>query len=539
MKLDKSLIQDLIIDPRFKALFLTTLILVVLAPLHAEESKPNILYIFTDDHSVRTLGCYLETPDAYTWVKTPNIDQLAREGVRFTTCYTGAKCVPSRGTALTGRLQGGYDRETPYWTTKLREQGYFTGMIGKWHWNVPRHGIAWDWSVVWPHYLGNSSEDGEESDYYVGQQVSINGGPIQPLGGYSTDRYVDYTLEFLKERAADKSRPWYLWLCFSGVHGPYTPADRHLKEYLNAPATKIPVDIFGPRPEKPDYDVHFSRWKQGQGNEPTEKNRSLDSWVKQYNQAVCALDEGVGRIMKALRDNGQLENTIVIFTADQGYAWGQHGFSDKIAPYDANLLAPLIVVNPKRYPQGAVCAQPVSGMDIIATIHKLTGLENSPTDGRDFSALLTNPKETAWTDQPLLQMHTGSKFYGDSAIVDGLKKAQKSGDWSRFIAENKSGIRSWLMMRDGKYKYVRYLYADYIEELYDLEADPLELTNLAIRKVNHELLATMRTKLLTAFVARGATYSELLPTPKILDEPPLASVVPQQPPTKKKKKDKS
>jgi arylsulfatase A-like enzyme len=512
--------------------FLTALLLAPLATLHAAESRPNVLYIFTDDHSVRTLSCYNDTPDAYPWVRTPNIDRLACSGVRFTTCYTGAKCMQSRGTQLTGKLQGGYTRETPYWTTKLREQGYYTGMIGKWHWNVPRHGIAWDWSVVWPHYLGNDSEDGDGSDYYFGQKVSIDGGAVVPLGGYSTDRYVDYTVDFLKQRAADKSRPWFYWLCFAGVHGPYTPAPRHLKEYLDAPATKIAVDVFGPRPEKPDHDVNFSRWKLDENNQPSEKGRSLDSWVKQYNQAVCALDEGVGRIMQALRDTGQFENTIVIFTADQGYAWGQHGYSDKMAPYDANLLSPLIVSNP-RFPQDAVCTQPVDGMDIVATIHKLTGLENSPTDGRDFSALLANPKLTHWTDQPTIQMFTGGKLYGDAVIADTLKKAHASGDWSNLVADKKTGIRSWLMLRDGKYKYVRYLYTNYIEELYDLEADPLELTNLAVRKANHELLAAFREKLLKAFAYRGATYLDLLPPPKILDEPPVATATPK--PTKKKK----
>jgi arylsulfatase A-like enzyme len=263
----------------------------------------------------------------------------------------------------------------------------------------------------------------------------------------------------------------------------------------------------------------------------TKKGRSLDSWVKQYNQAVCSLDEGVGRIMQALRDTGQLTNTIVIFTADQGFAWGQHGYSDKMAPYDANLLSPLIVANP-RFPQDAVCTQSVDGMDIIATIHKLAGLDNSPTDGRDFSALLLNPKLIEWSNQPTIQMFTGPVF-GDAAIVAALKKGHATGDWIRLIAEKKTGIRSWLMLRDGKYKYVRYLYPDYIEELYDLQADPLEFTNLAVRKANHELLATLRAKLLKAFAFRGATYLDLLPPPKILDEPPTAAAVPQ-PPAKKK-----
>jgi arylsulfatase A-like enzyme len=501
----------------------------------ATETRPNVLYIFADDHSARTLSCYADMPDAYRWAQTPNLDQLAREGVRFSACYTGAKCVPSRGTALTGRLQGGYTPETPYWPTALREQRYVTGMCGKWHWNVPRHGDAWDWSVVWPHHLGDSSEEGDGSDYYYNQRVSIQGGPLVPLGGYSTDRYVDCTVEFLNERAGSPSQPWFFWLCFSGVHGPYTPADRHLDEYAHAPATDIPVDIFGPRPEKPEHDVHFTRWTKGANGEPVYKGRSFDAWVKQYNQAVRALDEGVGRIMQTLRDNGQSENTIVIFTADQGFAWGQHGYRDKLAPYDANLLAPLIVWNPGRFPQGAVCHHPVSGTDIVATMQKLAGLDSQPSDGRDFSALLADPSLAEWTEQPLLLMYTNG-HYGNDQLTDALTKARASGDWSPLIAEKQTGIRSWLMMREGRYKYVRYLYADYIEELFDLEADPAELTNLALRQEHHSLLAAFRTKLVDAFAARGATYLDLLPEPRILDRPPVPESMPVEKKSKRKKR---
>lgn len=488
-----------------------------LGAARADEPRPNVLYLFTDDHSVRTLSCYADTPDAYRWAKTPNLDRLAGAGVRFTTVYTGAKCVPSRGTALTGRLQSGYTRETPYWTTRLRERGYFTGMIGKWHWNVPRHGTAWDWSVVWPHHEGSTREDGG-SDYYMGQHVSINGGARVPLGGYSTDRYTDYTVQFLQERAAEKDRPWFLWVCFAGVHGPYTPADRHLQDYLDADEIPTPVDIFGPRPDKPENAVHFSRWTRGADGTPMRQGRSLDSWVKQYNQAVRSLDEGVGRIMQALRDTGQIENTIVIFTADQGFAWGQHGFRDKVAPYDANLLGPLIVSNPRRFPSGTICAQPVSGMDIIETIHRFTGLPETTTDGRDFSALLTNPQDSNWSVEPMIQMYSGN-LYGNDAIAAALRHARESGDWSKLIAERATGTRAWLMLRAGHHKYVRYLYENYIEELYDLEADPLELTNLAVRREHHALLARLRGKLLEAFAARGATFLDLLPAPRVLDAP--------------------
>jgi arylsulfatase A-like enzyme len=487
---------------------------------------PNILYIFTDDHSVRTLGCYSDTPDAYPWVKTPNIDRLAAEGVRFTQSYTGAKCVPSRGTALTGQLQSRYTRETVYWPSKLRQLGYYTGMIGKWHWNVPRHGDAWDWSVVWEHYLPGEGGD-EGSDYYFNQSVRINGDKKIPLGGYSSDRYTDYTVEFLKERAQDKEKPWLIWLCFAGVHGPYTPADRHLNDYLSAPAAEIPVDIFGPRPEKPDYLVNFSRWEKNKDGKPLYQDRSFDAWVKQYNQAVRSLDEGVGRIMQALRDTGQLENTIVVFTADQGFAWGQHGFRDKIAPYNSNLLAPLIVSNPGRYPQGAVCEAPVNGADIIRTFYSLTGLQPEPDlDGRDFSVLLKEPLRQDWTDEPMLMTHTGS-LYGAEAIGMALKQAHVTGDWTKLIAEKRTGIRSWLMLREGRYKYVRYLYRDYIEELFDLENDPRELENLALRKENHVLLAKLREKLISSFAAKGATFTDQLPPPLIFDSPEAAARRPQ------------
>ncbi len=130
----------------FKLLFTTIILLSLFTNLSASEpdkKRPNILYIFTDDQSVRTVSSY---PEAQPWVKTPNIDRLAQLGVQFRYCYTGAKCVPSRGNALTGMLQHNYNRDTPFWPVEFRKQGYYTGMIGKWHWDVPRHDETWDWS---------------------------------------------------------------------------------------------------------------------------------------------------------------------------------------------------------------------------------------------------------------------------------------------------------------------------------------------------------------------------------------------------------
>jgi arylsulfatase A-like enzyme len=470
------------------------------------ESRPNILYIFTDDQTIRTLGSY---PQSHQWVETPNIDRLAAEGVRFQNAYTGAKCRPSRGNALTGQLQSKYSRETEYWPVEFRKQGYFTGMIGKWHWNVPRHEETWDWSAVWEHHLPEN-----HTNYYWDQSLRMNGDSLKELKQYSSDAYTDLTIDFIKKRAKDKDQPWYFWLCYGGIHGPYTPADRHMQDYKDAPGIDIPVDVFGPRPDKPEYMVDLTMFQKDKKGNPTYKDRSLDSWVKQYNQALKSIDEGVGRIMKTLEETGQRENTVVIFTSDNGYAWGQHGFRLKIAPYDANLLTPLIVSQPKHFPQNEVCLYPVNGVDIIKTIHSLSGVTPSNIlDGRDFSELLLNPHLEKWNAPPMVQIYTGG-LYGEEELVRELIAAKETGDWNRFVV-HKTGIRAWLMMRKDQYKYVRYIYKDYIEELYDLENDPEELVNLAVRAEYLQLLEEYRLECEQLFKKKGAAFFDLLPEPKL------------------------
>lgn len=351
------------------------------------EKAPNILYIFTDDQSCRTLSCY---PEAYKYANTPNIDRLAERGVRFDQAYVGAKCVPSRCSALTGRLQydtrlderGGKQRK--YWLTALRNNGYYTGMVGKWHWgkgaDAHGHGTNWDWSIVWDHGQYDAA-----GGYYYDQYVNYHGGKPEKLEGYSTDRYTEFTVDFIQERQKEPNKPWYFWLCYGAVHGPYTPADRHLELYLDQPATRTPEDIYGPRPGKPTH-MQDGRWKKGEQGEPVWKSRTLDSWAKQYSQAVAAIDEGVGNILKALEETGQLENTIIVFTSDQGFAWGQHGLKDKLFPYAAAIKSPLIVSNQKRFPAGKVCNAPVNGPDIIRTFHTLTATEpDQDLHGRDIS----------------------------------------------------------------------------------------------------------------------------------------------------------
>ena len=471
----------------------------------ARADTPNILYIFTDDQSIRTVSSYTE---AQPWIQTPNIDALAERGLRFRYSYTGAKCVPSRGNALTGMLQYNYDKETPYWASHFRSQGYYTGMIGKWHWNVPRYDKAWDWYAVWEHHL-----PGNGKNYYWDQSLNMHGKGSVELDQYSTDAYTDLTIEFLKERAEAPDQPWYFWLCYGAVHGPYTPADRHIGKLDTAPEMVYPKDIFPPRPDKPEHMVNLqSNPPHPKTGIPLKGDGTLDDMVKMYHEAVMAIDEGVGRIMKTLEATGQLENTVVVFTSDQGYAWGQHGFNLKIAPYDANLLAPLIVQWPGKVPQDTRTTVPVNGVDLIRTFHSLAGIKPAmKLDGRDLTELFLHPETRSWDDEPMLQTYTGN-IYGQRQMTEELEKAHQSGNWEKFIT-HKTGIRAWLMVRQGKYKYVRYIYKDYLDELYDLEADPEELHNLAVRPEYHETKLETRALLTKELKKNGVTFLHLLPEP--------------------------
>ena len=175
------------------------------------------------------------------------------------------------------------------------------------------------------------------------------------------------------------------------------------------------------------------------------------------------------------------------------------------------------MVNQERYPAGEVCNYPVNGTDLISTFHSLGNVSSlAKLDGRDLTTLFTNPKIENWQSDAMIQTYTGS-LYGDEVIADELNKAWKSEDWDKFICDKKTGTRSWLMLRQGKYKYIRYIWKDYIEELYDLENDPDELQNLAIKKDFHKLLGEMRIKTEEEFKSKGASFIDLIPEPKVVD----------------------
>ena len=503
---------------------------------------PNILFILTDDQSYRTLSCY--RPDgAYDWVQTPNIDRLASRGVRFSRAYLGSWCLPSRYTILTGRQpyaiqsirpglvypKNTYDpKRVTFWPKIFREHGYYTGMIGKWHTGTDTgFGRDWDFQIAWNRPGGTRAN---ASAYYKPQYLNFNGAKKPVLvEGYPADNYTGWAVNFIKDRAKADGQPWALWLCYPNAHPPFTPSPEHQSEY---PGVKVvaPPDIFQAAPGKPGYVQRLRVWLPNRNGEPMMKKvktptaggaalkgDTLSDWARQYQQCVSSLDEAVGKIAAALEASGQEKETLVIFTADQGFALGQHGFAHKLAPYDANIASPLIISRPGSLPMGKVCRTPVGGVDLVATLYAQAGIQPPvPLDGHDLSPLLENPGSRSW-DHPVVQTFTRLAF------------GQRTGQVWRSRPIVGPPVPWWTSVVHGDYKYVRTMVRGELEELYDLRNDPEELHNLVLSPGTGPLLETMRSSLHQELVRTGAPFADRMPA---VGKPQQAQQIKAVPPVK-------
>ncbi|MGB0154639.1 MAG: sulfatase-like hydrolase/transferase [Verrucomicrobiales bacterium] len=502
-----------------------TLVILIVSCLGADD-RPNILFIYTDDHSYRTVSCY---PESYDWVETPNIDALAESGVRFHHATIGTWCMPSRATLLTGhhqygiesmRMEGAYPgseydpKQCRFWPSVFREQGYQTAQIGKWHTGTDTgYGRDWDYQIVWnrPRYPKNSGA------YYYDQLIEKNGGEPVMTRGYSTDNYTEWAVDYLTgKEGRDEDKPWYLWVCYGGVHGPFTPADRHLDDYEGV-KIEDPADIYPPRAGKPTYSRGVEQWVLGPDGEPVlakgktkggisaNGKKTLSDWVRQVNQAVKSLDEGVGELVEALKESGQYENTLIIFTSDQGFAWGQHGFQVKKAPYDANIRSPMVISMPSKFAKGEVCQHPVGGTDIVPTIFSVAGMELPwEMHGHDLTPLLQDP-DAEW-EHPVLTVHTGDS-YGSNA--DEVPVGDDPESRAKLLM--RGVVPWWVSLVDGETKYIRTLVPGEPEEFYDLKNDPEELVNLARNPEYREKVEAMRDATIAELKRTEAGMADGLP----------------------------
>ncbi|MDG2168383.1 MAG: sulfatase-like hydrolase/transferase [Opitutales bacterium] len=478
--------------------------------LAAQQKQPNILFIFTDDQSHRTVSAY---EDSRKWIKTPNIDRLAKEGIRFKHAFAGPWCAPSRAMFLTGKhLHGiqGLDfvdypqikqtEDFRMWPEVFRKNGYTTAVIGKWHLASDyRHGQVWDHSIIWERLGGEKS-----GDYFRDQKLRFDGGDFTPVDGHSTDNYTNYAVDFVKR---DHEKPWILWLCYDAVHAPFTPADRHQGDYGEVDSIPVPEDIYPPRPTKPAYMQEYSMFKPGPDGVPVDDRQQLPlpKLVQKYNEGVLSIDEGVADLLETLKATGQLDNTIIAFSSDQGIAMGHHGMEIKVAPYDDNIRVPFIVRLPDGSSAGRVVDHPVNVIDLVPTFFDYAGIDLPWRMHGDNIRPLLEDSVLTW-DRPLIQENFSRNFgpqtdRGTTLVEPEQRIPNQNVDW-------------WIFTRYGKYKYIQTLVDNEIEELYDIENDPRELTNLALDPAYRSTLTELRSRMLGELDRMDAGLVKNLPEPK-------------------------
>jgi arylsulfatase A-like enzyme len=383
----------------------------------------------------------------------PTIDKLASEGVGFEYAYTGTWCMPSRASLLTGRHQFGiasmlmegdypgstYDSaQTPFWPEVFRQNGYYTAHVGKWHTGTDTdtgHGRDWDFQIVW----NRPAHPENHQHYYHDQPITYQGGETKMLRRYSTDQYTDWAVNVINGEDRPDDKPWFLWLCYGAVHSPFTPAPRDLDEYAGVDFD-TPADIFGPRAGKLDWAQKVNHWTPGDNGTPLYEGRTLNSCVRQYHQGMIALDKGIGRVLTALEESGQRDNTLIIFISDQKLAWGQHGFRDtKIAAYDSNIRSPMIIAKAGDIPEGKVVDTAVAGIDIVPIIFSYAGIDLPwEMHGNDLKPLLENP-DREW-NYPARLTAIGQKFESDTDVIptgEGAMHGQ---------------VPWYVILRDGRFK---------------------------------------------------------------------------------------
>lgn len=448
-------------------ILLPLLALLVPLPAAGAERPPNVVFILTDNHGAWTLGCYGNKD-----IRTPHIDRLAREGTLFERSYSSnAVCSPTRATYLTGLMPsqhgvhtyltagGAQMGQNAYCTIGefrslpkiLRDAGYVCGLSGKWHLggNVsPQEGFT-DWTTM-PH--------GHTTAFY-GAQV-IEDGKVRNEPGYLTDFWTDHAVRFIEK---NKSRPFFLFLAYNGPYGLggslLKPAkNRHAAYYADKQLPSFPRET--PHP-----------WLRN--NKQFMNNVRA---MRRYAAEVSGVDDGVGRVMAALKKQGLDDNTLVIFTGDQGLAAGQSGFwgmGDHTRPltaYDWTMHVPLIWRHPGHIPAGQRQKLLVSNYDFLPSVLDYLGLKDKQakkpsSPGRSYTAVLRG--------QPI--------------------------KWDNVVFFEFENVRA---VRTDRWKYIA-RFPDGPNELYDLNADPGERKNL----IDQESLVATRNELrkrLDAFFARYA-----------------------------------
>jgi N-acetylglucosamine-6-sulfatase len=426
-------------------------------PSVASNSRPNIVFILVDDLRWDELG-YAGHP----FIKTPNIDRIAREGAMFRNAFmTTPLCSPSRASFLTGQyahthgITDNVDRSAAShqlvtFPLLLHQSGYQTAFVGKWHMgndDKPRPGFD-----RWVSFKGQGT--------YLDPDINEDDRSIKPAG-YITDILNSYAVEFIKRR---HDKPFLVYLAHKAIHPEvkqnddgsvdltkselFIPAKRHETVYAGTPITRRPN--YGRAPEGKSA----LRRQIGDLQPLGPATVTPDEAILGRQRSILAIDEGVGEILKALKNTGQLDNTIIVFTSDNGYFYGEHGLSvERRLAYEESIRLPLLLRYPKVIKPGTKRDEFALNIDLAPTLLSLARVSVPATvEGRSLVPLLKGERPV-WRNSFLIE------YYSDKVFPRIRQMGYKA-------------------VRNQRWKYIHYLELEGMDELYDLKMDPYEMKNL-------------------------------------------------------------
>ena len=428
-----------------------------------DAKRPNIVFFFTDDQTSSSLGCY-----GHPLAKTPHIDRLAKEGTRFANAFVSQSiCWVSRTTILTGLtgrsygVPGNHDMAKPEAVEKLyvdylRDAGYRTGFAGKWHAKMPKGWKPQDHFDVF-------QPIGRNPFYKKQEDGSLR---------HETELIVDKGIEFIETQPADQ--PFSLNMWFNACHaedGDRRPGIGHFPWPRAVDGMYEEDEIAPPRLNDPKI------FEEQPGFLKTTINRERFFWrwntderyrtnMRAYLRMVSGIDNAIGRFIKTLQERGLADNTIIVYTADNGFHMGNRGFAGKWSHYEESLRVPMVVFDPrvKGKARGQVRNESVLNLDLPSTFLNWAGIKIPERyQGKTFEKLVSDSKVVPWRDYT---------FHEHFAV--------------------RHRIPAFEGLRGERYKYVRYVDEGDYEFLHDLQSDPDELINLAGNLKHRKTLEKMR-----------------------------------------------
>jgi len=454
--------------------------------------RPNVVFILTDDQRWDTMSCA-----GHPFLETPHLDRLAAEGARFTNMFvTTSLCSPSRASFLSGlyaHSHGVVNNFTDYpsrmtsFPMRLQQEGYETAYVGKWH-------------------MGEASDDKRPGfDYWVshkGQGKYFDNefnvdGTREVKKGYYTHRVTDMAVEWLKRT---HSRPFLLILGHKAAHTPFTPEPKyeHLLDDIDIPYPKSAFALEG-KPEwvKERIDTWHGIYGPIYGFRETfpdtrpESVKDFARFARSYLATIKSIDDSVGRVCEALRETGQLDNTLLVFAGDNGMFLGEHGMTDKRTMHEESIRVPMLVRYPALVKAGTVVAEQVLNIDLAPSVLDVCGAKPlADIHGRSWKPLLAGDA-TGWRTAWFYEYNYEKQFP---------------------YTPNVRGVRT------DTWKYVHYPHGDggpdrHKAELYNLKDDPGESKNLIDDPAHADTVATLKKELGRLMQETGA-----LPDKMPLDE---------------------